>query len=136
MALALGRFDNIDVFCVDVERMADFYHGTLGLPLLFEREPGWFAVQAGDVTLYFFPGEGEHPRLYGDDPDHAPPGFESFSFEVADLDAAIAELDGQVQWTGDGPRDWHHPSGTWYRFRSFFDPEGNKIYITEPHKAG
>ena len=58
----------------------------------------------------------------------------SFAFAVDDLDAAVAELDGKVKWAGDEER-WDHPSGTWYRYRSFHDPEGNLLHVTEPHKA-
>jgi catechol 2,3-dioxygenase-like lactoylglutathione lyase family enzyme len=129
-----GRLDNIDVLCTDVDAMARFYVEVLGLPLLFPREEDWFAVQAGDVTLYFFPGKGAHPGRPADATDDNPPGLESFSFAVDDLDAAIAELDGEVQWSGPVHR-WDHPGGTWYRYRGLYDPEGNKVNLTEPHKV-
>jgi len=133
----LGPFDNIDVLCSDIDVMAAFYHDVLELPYLFDREPGddWFAVQAGPVTLYFFPGKGGHPEPFVADSDENPPGIECFAFVVEDLDAAVAALDGRVAWLGD-VEEWHHPSGTWYRFRYFHDPEGNKVSITEPHKTG
>jgi catechol 2,3-dioxygenase-like lactoylglutathione lyase family enzyme len=130
----IGRLDNIDVLCTDVDAMADFYTGVLELPLAFVREDGWFAVQAGDVTLYFFAGSGPHPPRMADDTDANPPGIESFSFAVADLDATIAALDGAVEWTGP-VQTWEHPSGAWFRFRGFYDPEGNKLNVTEPHRA-
>lgn len=132
----LKRIDNIDVVCADIDRMARFYHHDLGLDYLYEREDGdnWFAIQAGDVTLYFFPGSGEHAPPFAENLSDNPPAIESFSFAVDDLDEAIAAIDGKVDWAGP-IRDWHHPNGTWYRFRFFRDPEGNKVSITEPHKV-
>lgn len=132
----LRRFDNIDILCNDTDAMAAFYHDVLGLPFLFPHEPGddWFAVQAGSVTVYFFLGKGAHPTPFVADSDENPPGLECFSLAVDDLDEAIAALDGKVSWLGD-VEEWHHPSGTWYRFRYFHDPEGNKVSVTEPHKV-
>ncbi len=131
----LKRLDNIDVLCADLDRMACFYHGVLGQPFLFPYTPGddWFAIQSGDVTIYFFPGKGEHPDPLSLDSDENPPGIECYAWAVDDLDVAIRELDGKVEWISD-VGDWHHESGTWYRFRFFRDPEGNKMSITEPHK--
>jgi glyoxylase I family protein len=132
----LRQFDNIDILCTDLDSMATFYTEVLELPLLFPREPGddWFAVQTDNVTLYFFPGKGGHPEPFVANSDDNPPGLECFSFVVEDLDAAVAWLDGRVPWLGP-KEEWHHSSGTWYRFRYFHDPEGNKVSITEPHKA-
>ncbi len=132
----LRRLDNIDVLCVDVGVMAAFYHDVLGQPFLFPYQKGddWFAIQSGDVTLYFFPGKGGHPAPLSLDSDENPPGIECYAWAVEDLDAAIGQLDGRVEWISD-MGDWHHPNGTWYRFRFFRDPEGNKMSITEPHKV-
>ena len=132
----LQRFDNIDVLCSDVHKMASFYHGVLGLPFVFPYARGdeWFAVQSGDVTLYFFPGKGPHPARFCAATEENPPGIECFSFAVADLDEAMRDLDGKVEWMEE-VEEWKHPGGTWYRFRYFYDPEGNKVSITEPHKA-
>lgn len=131
--MLLARIDNIDVFCSDVPTMARFYHETLALELLYTYEPetmGWFAIQSGDVSVYFLSAQGEPPVGRGV-PTH---GLESFSFAVENLDDAIAFLDGKVQWLGD-VREWRHANGTWYRFRAFTDPEGNKLSVTEPHKT-
>ncbi len=133
---ALKRLDNIDVLCQDIGRMAAFYGEVLGQPFVFPYKPGdnWFAVQSGDVTIYFFPGMGEHPAPFALDSEQNPPGIECFAWAVEDLNEAIGELDGKVQWLSEVD-EWHHPNGTWYRFRFFQDPEGNKMSITEPHKA-
>jgi len=130
----LRRLDNIDVYCRDIPAMVRFYRDVLGQPLLYPHEDGtdWFAIQSGDVSVYFLAADPDA------DDAHYPParcaGISSFSFAVDDLDAAIARLDGQVAWADD-IRDWRHPDGTWYRFRFFTDPEGNNLSITEPHKA-
>lgn len=132
MTGTLQRIDNIDVNCHDVTGMMRFYRDTLGIPLLYPYEDGgdWFAIQSGDVTVYFF-GIEATPSVGTSTPPGA--GITCFSFAVEDLDAAIEELDGRVAWT-DEIETWKHPNGTWYRFRFFVDPEGNSLSITEPHK--
>lgn len=130
----LLRFDNIDVYCQDIPAMVSFYHDVLGLRLLYPYADGmdWFAIQSGDVSVYFLSAHA------GAQDAHFPPakclGISSFSFEVADLDAAIQKLDGNVEWSDDIGQ-WRHANGTWYRFRFFTDPEGNNLSITEPHKV-
>ena len=129
----LQRFDNIDVYCRDIPAMVRFYRDVLGLRLLYPYEPGsdWFAIQSGDVSVYFLSAEPDAADAQF--PPARATGLSSFSFAVADLDAAIRQLDGHVDWS-DEIRDWRHPNGTWYRFRFFTDPEGNNLSVTEPHK--
>ncbi len=133
----LKRIDNMDILTHDVDRLVEFYHGVLDLPfhLPYEKDEEWAAIDLGNVTLYIFKSEvGEHaPRRTAINPDNAP-GYDSMAFEVDDLDAAEAELDGRVEWV-DARIEWKHPSGTWYRYRPFFDPDGNMLYITEPHPS-
>jgi isopenicillin-N N-acyltransferase-like protein len=135
----LKRIDNADILTHDVGQLVRFYNGVLGLPLFFPYNPEeeWAAIDAGNVTIYVFKTElGEHaPRRTEINPDN-PPGLDSFAFEVDDLDAAVAELQGKVEWVTPRQIEWSHPSGTWYRYRPFFDPDGNLLYLTEPHKAG
>jgi isopenicillin-N N-acyltransferase-like protein len=135
---SLKRIDNLDILCKDVAAVVSFYHETLGLPffLPYAEDEEWAAIDAGNLTIYIFKSErGEHaPRRTAINPENAP-GFDSFAFEVDDLDAAISELDGRVEWTNPDIIEWRHPSGTWYRYRPFYDPEGNMLYVTEPHKA-
>lgn len=132
--LAEAPFDNIDVYCEDIPRMLHFYRDVLGLQLLYPHAEGsdWFAIQAGAVSVYFLrsgtPGKDVHP------PQGDARGIASFSFAVENLDDAIRSLDGQVDWSGEVDR-WSHPSGTWYQYRFFRDPEGNNLSITEPHKT-
>jgi isopenicillin-N N-acyltransferase-like protein len=135
---SLKRIDNLDILCKDVAAVVSFYHETLGLPffLPYAEDEEWAAIDAGNLTIYIFKSErGEHaPRRTAINPENAP-GFDSFAFEVDDLDAAISELDGRVEWANPDIIEWRHPSGTWYRYRPFYDPEGNMLYVTEPHKA-
>ena len=131
----LKRIDNMDILSRDVDRLVRFYHDVLGLPfhLPYEKDEEWAAINLGNVTLYIFKSEvGEHaPRRTAVNLDNAP-GYDSIAFEVDDLDETEAELDGHVEWVDDRI-EWKHPNGTWYRYRPFFDPDGNMLYITEPH---
>jgi isopenicillin-N N-acyltransferase-like protein len=135
--LKLKRIDNMDILTRDVQRLVDFYSGTLGLGFFLPYAPGqnWAAIDLGNLTLYLLKtGVGDHePRRTGTSAESAP-GLDSFAFEVEDLDVAMAELDGKVEWVSPRIGTWSHPNGTHYRFRAFFDPDGNKLYVTEPHK--
>ena len=126
----LGRLDNIDVLVADLERMAPFYRDVLGLPLLFPyvREDGWAGFQAGDVSIYLIEVGGD--LVARRVPGAGPAGIESFAFAVDDLDAAIAELDrAGVEWAAEPVES------EWYRYRSFYDPEGNVLHVTVPDRA-
>ena len=130
MPSLLGRLDNIDVLVADLERMAPFYRDVLGLPLLFPyvREDGWAGFQAGDVSIYLIEVGGDLSARRV--PGAGPAGIESFAFAVDDLDAAIAELDqAGVEWAAEVVES------EWYRYRSFYDPEGNVLHVTVPDRA-
>lgn len=137
MSVVIGM-DNHDIACADVGAMYDFYVGVLGLTPAYPFEDGqtWFAATAGctrgATTLYFFQGAGAHLPKAGPHIEHNRPGLESLAFLVADLDAAIAELDGAVEWCGDA-EIWRHPNGSWFKFRHFYDVEGNKLSLSEAH---
>ncbi|HEY5854616.1 MAG TPA: carcinine hydrolase/isopenicillin-N N-acyltransferase family protein, partial [Aldersonia sp.] len=115
--LRLKRIDNMDILTHDVDRLVEFYHGTLGLGffLPYERDERWAAIDLGNVTLYIFESRvGEHePRRTAVNAENAP-GYDSFAFEVDNLDEAEAALDGRVEWV-DERIEWKHPNGTWYR---------------------
>lgn len=135
--LKLKRLDNMDILTHDVQRLVDFYHGTLGLGffLPYVSEEKWAAIELGNVTLYLFHTTDTTPverRTAVNLKDK--PGFDSFAFEVDNLDQAMALLDGKVEWVTAAPIEWQHPSGTRYRYRPMFDPDGNMLYVTEPHK--
>jgi len=133
-----ARIDNLDLLCHDVQAIVDFYHGVLGLPFHLPYEPGegWVALDAGNLTIYVFATtnqEGEPRRTPVNEVNR--PGWDSIAFETDDLDATIAALEGKVEWAAEEPIEWKHPSGTWYRYRPLYDPEGNMLYVTEPHQA-
>jgi catechol 2,3-dioxygenase-like lactoylglutathione lyase family enzyme len=133
------RVDNMDILCRKVGPMADFYHDVLGFPffLPYEDDQDWAAIELGNLTLYLFETSvGEHQPKRTPVNTENPPGLDSFAFEVEDLDTAIAELDGKVEWAANEPIRWDHPNGTWYQYRPFYDPEGTMLYVTEPHKLG
>ncbi len=136
--LNLKRIDNLDILTRGVEPLVAFYHDLLGLPFLlpYVPEEGWAALDAGNLTIYIFQTDvGEHePRRTAVNLEN-PPGFDSIAFEVDDLDNALAELEGKVEWAHPEAIRWEHPSGTWYRYRPFYDPDGNMMYVTEPHLA-
>lgn len=136
--ISLKRIDNMDILTSDVPRLVDFYHDALGLPffLPYAAEEEWAAIDLGNLTLYIFRSEvGEHAPPRTEDNAANAPGIDSFAFEVDDLDDALAALDGKVRWVTDETITWKHPSGTWYRYRPFYDPDGNMLYVTEPHTA-
>jgi isopenicillin-N N-acyltransferase-like protein len=126
------RLDNIDVICTALEPMRQFYGDVLGLPLRLPYAPGqgWVCFLAGDVVIYLIEEDADSlpphppPRFTG---TRNPPGFDSFAFEVDDLDDAITQLDGRgIAWAGE------IVTSEWYRYRGLHDPEGNLVYLTEP----
>ena len=132
----LKRIDNMDIYTKNLPRMVEFYTGTLGLKFFLPYEPdkGWTAIDFGNLTLFMFDANmGEHaPPRPG---DRRIPGIDSFAFEVDDVDKAVQALDGKVTWCQSAIQLWTHPSGTHYRYRAFYDPDGNKLYVTQPHKV-
>jgi len=126
----LRRLDNIDLLCVDLERMVPFYRDVIGLPyvLPYVEGQGWAGFQAGDVTIYVIEVGGDAPvrRV----PGAGPAGLESFAFAVDDLEVAMAELDAHgVEWASEVVES------PWYRYRSLYDPEGNVLHLTVPDGA-
>ena len=72
-------------------------------------------------------GEAPGPRAI---PGAGPPGFESFAFSVDDLEQAIAEFErAGVTWAAEVVES------PWYRYRSFYDPEGNLLHLTMPDRV-
>ena len=147
--LKLRRLDNIDIVVKDFQAMVDFYHTVLGPPLHphgSEPEKGWAMFMCGDVDLVLLSvpdadrSERRRPANYNADPA----GLHSFAAQVDDIDEAIAALDEHgIEWAGDlnifGAGEFLEAApgddfdGIWYRFRSFYDPEGNVMHICEVH---
>ena len=147
--LKLKRLDNMDIVVNDFATMVDFYRNVLGLPLHphgYEPEKGWAMFMCGDVDLVLLSvpdadrGERRRTANYNEDPA----GVHSFAAEVDDIDEAIAALDRHgITWAGDtniygageflGEVPGDDFAGIWYKFRSFYDPEGNVMHICEVH---
>lgn len=139
MALNLKRVDNMDILTNDVPKLAEFYTEVLGFPFFMPYEETdvpedqWASIDFGNLVLYIFhtTRQGEVFRRTAVNLED-PVGYDTIAFEVDDLDEAVAELDGKVEWVQE-IITWKHPSGVWYRYRPFFDPDGNMMYVTEPH---
>ena len=147
--LKIKRLDNMDIVVNDFPRMVEFYQDVLGLPMHphgYEPEKGWAMFMCGDVDLVLLSvPEADRPgRRRTADYAADPAGVHSFAAEVADIDEAITALDRHgIEWAGDlkifaagafldaVPGDDF--AGIWYRFRSFYDPEGNVMHICEVH---
>ena len=147
--LKLKRLDNMDIVVNDFATMVDFYRNVLGLPLHphgYEPDKGWAMFMCGDVDLVLLSvpdadrGERRRTANYNEDPA----GVHSFAAEVDDIDEAIAALDEHgITWAGDtniygageflGEVPGDDFAGIWYKFRSFYDPEGNVMHICEVH---
>ena len=125
----LRRLDNIDVLCVDLPAMVAFYRDVLELPSLlgYNVQEGWAGFQAGDVSLFLIAVEAPHAgrRI----PGQGPAGLESYAFAVDDLEQAIEEFDRRgVTWAAETV------TSPWYRYRSFYDPDGNLLHLTQPNR--
>jgi catechol 2,3-dioxygenase-like lactoylglutathione lyase family enzyme len=147
--LKLLRLDNIDVVVRDFPRMVAFYREVLGLELHphgYEPDRGWAMFMCGDVDLVLLevPDADRADRRRSSNYAQDPAGVHSFACQVEDLDEAIATLDEHdVEWAGEtvvygaghimGEAPTGEFDGIWYRFRSFYDPEGNVMHICEVH---
>ena len=101
----------------DVEEAAGFYVSRLGLVRRDDRPDFGFAgawLDAGGQQVHLI--EGDPPAAVG----------QHFALQVEDLDAAIADLRGQVVQVGDAS-----PVGTG-RQAFLSDPSGNGIELHQP----
>ena len=126
--MLLKRLDNIGIAVRDIKRAIDFYTKTLGLQGQANETDG--SVTIGDLSFYVFetsrkadsPPVGRSTDLYAD-----PIGLDHLSFEVADIDAAGAELESRGIVFG-GPIVGAPGE---FRYRGFSDPDGNMLYIIQ-----
>lgn len=106
------------------ESLKAFYTETLGLPIVgaFAGRPIVF-VQAGPTTIEI---------IGGDDPTGAEPkaGWVHFAFEVADVDATVAELAERGITCHIGPLNFPDPAEV--RIAFFRDPDGNVLELVQP----
>jgi glyoxylase I family protein len=130
----INRIESLDILTPDVPRMVDFYHGVLGLPFFmpWEGDEDLASLDAGNLIICLMrtTSTTTPPKHSGVDMGvRDPQGFDSIAFEVDDLEAAMAALDGKVTWITDGPGEWREPDGTFFRHRVMHDPDGNMVYI-------
>ena len=139
----------MDIVVNDFQAMVDFYKNVLGLPLHphgYEPGKGWAMFMCGDVDLVLLsvPDADRAERRRTANYEADPAGVHSFAAQVDDIDEAMAALDAHgIEWAGDlnvyGAGEFLDGvpgddfEGIWYRFRSFYDPEGNVMHICEVH---
>ena len=147
--LKVKRLDNMDIVVNDFPKMVTFYKEVLGLPLHphgYEPEKGWAMFMCGDTDLVLLsvPDADRAERRRTSNYAADPAGVHSFAMHVENLDEAIAEMDrAGIEWAGEtvvygagavlGAIPGSDFKGIWYRFRSFYDPEGNVTHICEVH---
>ncbi|MFT4883036.1 MAG: catechol 2,3-dioxygenase-like lactoylglutathione lyase family enzyme [Natronomonas sp.] len=140
VGMATPHAHHIGITVSDLDRMLEFYHETLGLPVLdqfqvsgeafatvtdIEDANGSFVhLDAGDVRLElveYEPVGEDHTR-----PEINQPGATHLALSVADADAAFESLPDSVERVG-GPRTTD--SGT--RLGFVRDPDGNLVELLE-----
>ena len=145
--LKLKRLDSILVVVQDFDKMVDFYRSVLRFdfhPNSYKPEKGWAMFDCGNMNVVLLASpEGDEPQRRTSAYWNNPAGLDSFAFEVDDIDQAMAYLDeAGIEWAGDlviyanGEVLSVIPDeteGIWYRYRSFYDVEGNMLHLTEPH---
>lgn len=121
--MTLERLDHVYYWTQDMDRSVAFYRDTLGLTLTRQDGPSWAEFDTGSVRLALHGAIEGHPVRQGG---------ATAVFEVADLDAARAALEGK------GVEFLEHVGEVegFARFASFLDPDGNTVQIIEYRKDG
>ena len=122
--------EGFNVYCDGAEGVAEcvkFYSETLGLPFLIPYEQGgeYAAFDLVHVSLWLRPRPAGFREEKGRD-GHA-------ALATTDIEMTCQELEGKVDWADESICRWDFPDGTHYRFRGFYDPAGNLMWIIEPH---
>ena len=127
----LKRLDNIDVLCADVAAMERFYREVLELPYVLPYDPdqGWAGFQAGDVTIFLI-GSSETPGTARGS------GGRAARVRVVRLRRSTTSTRRSPSSNGAGVT-WAAEvvESPWYRYRSFYDPEGNILHLTMPDRV-
>ena len=134
--IKIRRSDNCDIVSPDPERLATWYHKTLGLPWLkkWDAELGMAAVTVGNFDIFFLKTNSKDRGFkYTGDPENEPAGPMSLGFMVEDCRQAVSELKDQVEWATE-LHDFEFPNsnGWLYSYLHFYDPDGNMLHLTEP----
>ncbi len=116
-----GKMDHVQVAVADIEKALAFYLGTGGLKVLWDRE-----LPTG-VRLVMLAGKGEAKLELSSGPGNPAPGtIKHIGYKVADLDAAIREVEAaglQFHRKPQKPED--------RRLAFFRGPDGTEIELLE-----
>jgi len=135
--LKIRRTDNYDIVTMDPEKLATWYHETLGLPWLQRWDPELelAAVSAGDLDIFFLQTDSKEHDARRSDADHDAGGHMSLGFEVEDCNQAVKELGDRVEWVGPVHFfEFPDKNGWSYSYVHFYDPDGNMLHLTEPRQ--
>jgi predicted enzyme related to lactoylglutathione lyase len=119
--MALGPVSQIHISVSDVDRAVEFYRDVLGIPFLFQVDGQPMAFfQSGGVRLYL--GKVESP-MYRTHTVHY--------FDVDDLYAERARLEGHGIQFLDEPHVVHRTETTELWMTGFQDPDGHHLILMQ-----
>ena len=105
----------------DLKAAREFYEGKLGLKLSHEWGGQWFEYDVGDTTFVISPADAEHP---------VPVRGALLAFEVSDLDAEVARLQGLgVRFRGPASET------PVCRMATVLDPDGSEVLLHQRKQA-
>lgn len=113
----VGSLDHVYYWVTDMDRAVAFYEEVLGLKLLRRDGGNWAEFDAGPVRLALHAAVEGHP---------VEPGGATVAFRVDDVEAARADLEARgvaIDHAGE--------VGTWARYATFRDPDGNTVQVIE-----
>jgi predicted enzyme related to lactoylglutathione lyase len=117
MSELVRGIDHVYYWTADMDRAVAFYRDALGLELTRREGSNWAEFKAGAIRLALHGAVEGHPLQ---------PGGATASFEVEDLDGALAVLESRGVTAG------HRGEvGTEARYAILTDPDGNSIQLIE-----
>jgi predicted enzyme related to lactoylglutathione lyase len=119
--MALGPVSQIHISVTDVDRAVEFYRDVLEIPFLFKVEGQPMAFfQSGGVRLYLAKVESPKYRTHT-----------VHYFDVADLYAERARLEGHGVQFLDEPHVVHRTEATELWMTGFQDPDGHHLILMQ-----
>lgn len=116
-ALSGAKLDTVFLWVRDFQRVRDFYHEVLGLPIAYEN-PHFADLRAGGCSV----------ALHAERKPHRRGDSWHMEFLVDDLDRVVAALSRQ------GVAVDPVRTESFGRITLFRDPEGNEIGLEEPKR--